>query len=517
MTEEASFIFLDPRYEEYTWILQDEHNPASHPPLIATGSPLSRPGVNNPNEIPVTLTINGFNYGRNVNNPAGTGSPFGQMTPPESVEDLVKWRSEWLPQVDELVKLLENFNPEEVEQGTWKDTLQSHDDEYRRVFGGVHRTAVGPSRLAVERFMAKYVEMFGEKRRNDAMALLQGFSNRSLDRASSLWDLSRIIRNDEAKDVDNTDINLTDTVSSKKFVEAFNEMLDAFGATTNNGLQDLPTWREGSEIPMSMIRAYTVQEDWKSPREASESQRKRRVALEEEIRSIDADNGDSDSLLRLMEMAQQLMPNLEDHNLLCDQQCVFSSRKRWLLIGSYMGERDLLKYREDVFFHTRNELLEVLEGGEPISLDELKKRRALQEKYRAMPPPLFLGKSPEISEENPVVPLESNAGIIIKGTAASRGSYRGLARVFQSIDEASHLEEGQVLVVRALTPPWTPYVGVAGAIVTNSGGVLSHGAVVAREFGTPAVIGTNNGTDFIKDGDMVTVDGTTGVVVVEQR
>ena len=156
-------------------------------------------------------------------------------------------------------------------------------------------------------------------------------------------------------------------------------------------------------------------------------------------------------------------------------------------------------------------------GGEPIRLDDLATRKALQEKYRSIPPPLFLGKPPEKSGENAGVPSESNSGIIIKGTAASRGNYRGLARVFQSIDEVSYLEEGQVLVVRALTPPWTPYVGVAGAVVTNSGGVLSHGAVVAREFGTPAVIGTINGTDFIKDGDMVTVDGTTGVVVVEQR
>ena len=71
------------------------------------------------------------------------------------------------------------------------------------------------------------------------------------------------------------------------------------------------------------------------------------------------------------------------------------------------------------------------------------------------------------------------------------------------------------MVVRALTPPWTPYLGLVGAVVTNSGGPLSHAAIVAREFGIPAVIGTTNATDFIRDGSLVTVDGTTGVVLVE--
>ena len=517
MPEEITFILPDSQFEEYTWILQDEHNPASHSPLIASASPLSRPGDNDTDEIPTTLTVNGFNYGRSVSNAGTTISPFGQMTPPESVEDLTRWRTEWLPQVDELVRLLESFDPEEVEQGNWKDTLRSHDDEYRRVFGGIHRTAVGPSRVAVERFMDKYTEIFGGERRDDGMALLQGLPNMSLDRASSLWDLSRIIRKDELNRDKEKATDSSEIYSSKEFVEAYNKMLDAFGATTNNGLQDLPTWREGSDIPMSMIRAYAAQEDWKSPRAASDSQRKRRMDLEEEIRKISGFDGNSDNLLLLMEMAQHLMPNLEDHNLLCDQQCVFSSRKRWLSIGAHMEKKSLIDFKDDVFFYTRNELLEVLEGGDQIPLDELANRKALQEKYRSTPPPLFLGKPPESSGGNSGVQSESNSGIIVRGTAASKGNYRGLARVFQSIDEVSHLEEGQVLVVRALTPPWTPYVGVAGAVVTNSGGVLSHGAVVAREFGTPAVIGTINGTDFIKDGDMVTVDGTTGVVIVEQN
>ena len=89
--------------------------------------------------------------------------------------------------------------------------------------------------------------------------------------------------------------------------------------------------------------------------------------------------------------------------------------------------------------------------------------------------------------------------------------------MLQSLDEAGSLLGGEVLVVRALTPPWTPYLGVIGAVVTNTGGELSHGAVVAREFGIPAVVGTVNGTNLIWDGAVVAVDGTAGVVVVEPQ
>ena len=87
--------------------------------------------------------------------------------------------------------------------------------------------------------------------------------------------------------------------------------------------------------------------------------------------------------------------------------------------------------------------------------------------------------------------------------------------MIESLEEAGTLVAGDILVVRATTPPWTPYFGVIGALVANTGGVLSHGSVVAREYGIPAVVGTRNGTSLIPDGAMVVVDGTTGHVWVE--
>jgi pyruvate,water dikinase len=84
-----------------------------------------------------------------------------------------------------------------------------------------------------------------------------------------------------------------------------------------------------------------------------------------------------------------------------------------------------------------------------------------------------------------------------------------------TLADAGALRPGEVLVCPATSPEWTPYFGVAGALVTNSGGALSHAAIVAREFGIPAVVATVRATAVIPDGAMLTVDGNTGSVTIE--
>ncbi len=509
MTQETEFTLPDPSYEAHSWILQDEHNPASHPPLIASAGPTGV--VIHTDGLPTAITIHGYNYARQA--PGAPVTTFGTPIDPQSVEDLTSWRQEWPPEIDSAAEMLETFDPESVASGEWAETLDAQDREYRRVFGGVHRTAVGPARTAAMRFTEEYAKRFGEHRRHDATALLLGFKHRSLERAAALWDLSRMARADESlQSALDSGSPLPDTPSAKAFHESFAEMLKEFGYTTNNGLQDLANWREGSPVPLAMIRAYATQDESKSPVAISDRQAQRRLELEAEVRSIPTDGAE---IVTQMEMAQQLIPNLEDHNLVCDQRLVSASRARWLIIGEHLCKKGIFVVPDDVFFYRRDELVETLEGGDGLPKEEVSKRRALQEQYRAKLPPLYLGLKPEALSSPDEVPAESSARHSVKGIAASPGVYRGRARVVLSLDEASSLQDGDILVARALTPPWTPFFGVVGAIVTNSGGAISHGAVVAREFGIPAVVGTGNGTSFIPDGSTVTVDGTAGEVTVE--
>ena len=103
----------------------------------------------------------------------------------------------------------------------------------------------------------------------------------------------------------------------------------------------------------------------------------------------------------------------------------------------------------------------------------------------------------------------------IKGQAASKGVVTGTARVLRDLSEAARLQPGDVLVCTTTAPPWTPLFAIAGAVVTDSGGVLSHSAICAREYAIPCVVATQVATQMIPDGAKVTVDGTAGTVRIE--
>jgi phosphoenolpyruvate synthase/pyruvate phosphate dikinase len=108
---------------------------------------------------------------------------------------------------------------------------------------------------------------------------------------------------------------------------------------------------------------------------------------------------------------------------------------------------------------------------------------------------------------------ESNrTGSTLKGVAASIGRVTGAARVLHEPEDFDQMRPGEVLVAGATTPAWTPLFAMASAIVTDIGGPLSHGSIVAREYGIPAVMGTGVATKRIRSGQIITVDGGAGMV-----
>jgi phosphoenolpyruvate synthase/pyruvate phosphate dikinase len=109
------------------------------------------------------------------------------------------------------------------------------------------------------------------------------------------------------------------------------------------------------------------------------------------------------------------------------------------------------------------------------------------------------------------VPFRSRT---LHGGAASPGRYAGTVRIIHSDAEFDRLRAGDVLVCRVFLPGWTMLLPRVGAVVTDSGGILSNPAIVAREFGVPLVVATGMGTTLLRDGQLVIVDGTSGTVEV---
>lgn len=189
-------------------------------------------------------------------------------------------------------------------------------------------------------------------------------------------------------------------------------------------------------------------------------------------------------------------------------------------LGELLHEREQLADPDEVFFVNRDELLAALRqpnGRRELGVEAVRRRAAWDEQRRLVPP-LVIGEMAPIlkrflgaAEEAVRMPgASSEPGL--RGIAASPGRVTGPVRVVRSASEFDRLKPGDVLVAPITTPAWTPLFATAAAVVTDTGGVASHSSVVAREYGIPAVVGTGDATQRLRDGQIVTVDGAAGLV-----
>jgi pyruvate,water dikinase len=109
---------------------------------------------------------------------------------------------------------------------------------------------------------------------------------------------------------------------------------------------------------------------------------------------------------------------------------------------------------------------------------------------------------------------QQDGGVVFNGAAASPGTVEGPARVVRSADEITAVREGEILVCGSTSPAWAPIFSKIRATVTDVGGVMSHAAIVCREYGLPAVVGTGRASSQIRTGQMIRVNGTEGVVTL---
>ena len=107
-------------------------------------------------------------------------------------------------------------------------------------------------------------------------------------------------------------------------------------------------------------------------------------------------------------------------------------------------------------------------------------------------------------------------GFSLKGTPASSGRFKGVCRVVTRLEEASSIEKGDVLITVSTDIGWSPYFPLLGGVVTELGGLISHGAVVAREYGLPCIVGVEMATSKFRSGDIVIIDGIKGIISREE-
>ena len=193
-------------------------------------------------------------------------------------------------------------------------------------------------------------------------------------------------------------------------------------------------------------------------------------------------------------------------------------RRAVMRLGEELVGRGVLERPEDVFFIQRTELDAALDGDEADRSGLVEDRRQARDRQARLVPPLRIGQVPPIferivgsAEEAIRGPVSIEAGAIV-GIPASAGRARGPARVVHSLDEFDRVQPGDILVCPMTAPAWTPLFDRLAGIVTDTGGVAAHASIIAREYGLPAVVGTGVATAWFRDGEMIEIDGSMGVV-----
>jgi pyruvate,water dikinase len=190
-------------------------------------------------------------------------------------------------------------------------------------------------------------------------------------------------------------------------------------------------------------------------------------------------------------------------------QCADVARAAATVLGAHLIREGRLDAPDEVYQLTGDELI----GDLPVAPGLTALRRDRRERYLGVDLPMRFVGYPDVSPVAPSVPGEQGRRVFT-GMSGSRGVYEGPARVITEPDDAEELLDGEILVCETTNPSWASYFLVAGAVVVDIGGPLSHGPIVAREMGIPCVINTRDAREVISTGDLLRVDGTAGVVEI---
>lgn len=345
--------------------------------------------------------------------------------------------------------------------------------------------------------------------------------------AVELWKLSRAIRANDglarlfaSGEPDTVIATIRRDPAYAAFCRDFDAYLDTWGFRCSAELMlTVPSFQENPAALVPLLRAY-AQSDAEAP--ADQLSRQRDQRLRETDRILRGLPISRSLVLRVLLLWTQRSIQLRERARL--KQALLYSRLRRiaLAIGRELVADGHLSAPEDVFMVAAGELEDLLAGSSMFpaqtrALTQL--RRTAHRRFADLHPPdtlvlrygeYFTGAA----EERTTVPTGGGA---LTGTSACGGRSTGRATVLADVSEAHRLVAGDILVTRQTDPGWGPVFPLISGLVMERGGMLSHGAIIAREFGIPSIVGVNQATRLIPSGALVCLDGDRGTVRLVQE
>jgi pyruvate,water dikinase len=443
-----------------------------------------------------------------------------------------RWSGEFLPEIRQHLEYWDRFDLRDASMPELLAHLDETVTRFRRLWE-IHFTVNFPMMLSMSMFEELYRDLFGSDGAFDAYRLLQGLDNKTVETGRELWRLSReALKMPEVRKVleeDAADVlsALEGSTEGQEFLAKLNAYLKEYGHRGDLWGISYPTWAEDPTPVIKMLKDYVTQSGGGPDEELAALAAERERLLDETRERLEGyPQAVRDEFESSLKAAQEGMVLSEDHGFWIDFNSTARVRKVVMEFGRRFAEAGVIERADDVFHLNLDEVRETAEWlPEPDRRKLVAGRKAELERFAGMQPPPALGTLPPgPPPDNPFnrmimkffgePPQPSDEPSVLRGNPGSPGVVRGRARVLRSLPEAAELREGEVLVAETTAPPWTPLFATAAAVVTDTGGILSHCAVVAREYRIPAVVGTGAATATIKSGQTVEVDGDAGIVRV---
>jgi pyruvate,water dikinase len=380
-----------------------------------------------------------------------------------------------------------------------------------------------------------------------AFEMLNGLSEKSTEPARRLAELARMAAQRPAvrRLLERVDDRTMERVAEADpdFAAAFEAYQREYGCRCLRYEIADPTLAETPTLLLHLIRDQLVR-NFDPPAQAAALAQQRAAAVaaaREALTGCPADH--RQRFERALARAERAYPVREDNEFYTLSAPLALLRYAVLELGRRLADWGSIRRLDDVFFLEIAEARAVLgEGGDPSTnsgryLRALVARRKGERAWvAAHPNPASYGKNPGLPPSFRALPPEARlameallwavdrilateqsqrsqaAGGVMGGIPASAGRYTGPVRVIMGEDEFEKLQAGDVLVCPITSPVWSVLFPSVGALVTDTGGILSHPAIIAREYRVPAVVATGNATRLLHDGQMVTVDGARGIV-----
>jgi len=304
------------------------------------------------------------------------------------------------------------------------------------------------------------------------------------------------------------------------------------------------SWNDDLSLPFAAIPGYIEKiragENIDRPTEKLMAERQELIEGYRDLLSSDEERAAYDQMITL---ACRVFPYVEGHKFYCEHWYTNLFFNKVREFGGLLAQHGFFDDAEDVFHLSRYEVEQAIvdlmtswgNGSPPRGLTRFRpliaERKAAIATWAAMDSSPALGEVPDIIDDPAIVMLwgitretldrwlnqgESDPNEL-KGFAASSGVVEGTARVVRSVRDIGKLKQGDILVCQVTNPTWAPVFQKIAAAVSDIGGSMSHAAIVAREYGLPAVVGTGRATELIPDGALIRVDGGRGVVTILDR